>query len=53
MQTSLTRTLLVITSPIVKALLKRARDAMEYAYIHGDHERMYHYETVINTLTTL
>ena len=34
-----------------EALLKRARDALEYAYIHGDHERMYHYENVINTLT--
>ena len=36
-----------------EALLKRARDALEYAYIHGDHERMYHYENVINTLTML
>ena len=36
-----------------EALLKRARDALEYAYIHGDHERMYHYENVINTLTMI
>ena len=36
-----------------EALLKRARDSLEDAYIHGDHERMYHYENVINTLTTL
>ena len=36
-----------------EALLKRARDALEYAYIHGDRERMYHYENVINTLTML
>ena len=36
-----------------EALLKRARDAYEDAYIHADHERMYHYENVINTLTML
>jgi len=36
-----------------EALLKRARDSLEDAYIHGDHERMYHYENVINTLTML
>ena len=36
-----------------EALLKRARDALEDAYIHADHERMYHYENVINTLTML
>ena len=36
-----------------EALLKRARDAYEDAYIHADHERMYHYENVINTLSML
>lgn len=36
-----------------EALLKRARDSWEEASAHSDYERMYHYDNVINTLTTL
>ena len=36
-----------------ESILRRARAGYEDAYVHGDHERMYHFENIINTITPL
>ena len=34
-----------------ESVLRRARAGYEHAYVHNDHERMYHFENIINTIT--